>query len=266
MGRVGLAGFFTLVLTLVALLTAVGLADASHSANPPHMQGSSTVPRIPLYNSSSWAGYFNENFGGRVNGSATFVLASWVQPAMNCSSPKPAVALTAVGLDGMNSSTLEQVGSLGECIDHLASYSLFWQFYPSNSLQRIAGIKVSPGDTILANVSYSNATDKFTVNVRDGASTFTHTGKNPRALETSAECVVERSISSRGALSNLANFGSARFSYCYATINGYYHPIGSDNGFRAEVRMVSATSGKVIASVSSLVQGAGFSVTWKGYD
>ncbi|HMK82584.1 MAG TPA: G1 family glutamic endopeptidase, partial [Candidatus Bathyarchaeia archaeon] len=60
--------------------------------------------------STNWAGY-------AVTGTdVSDVVGTYIQPAVSCSSQTTYVA-TWVGIDGYSSSTVEQTGTLAECID-----------------------------------------------------------------------------------------------------------------------------------------------------
>ncbi len=124
-------------------------------------------------------------------------------------------------------------------------------------------VAVKPGNVIRASVTYSSATNKFTVtikNINTGA-TRSATQSVAGAQRSSAEWIVERpSLCSAFScvLSTLANFGTSYFGYdktgvsgtSYATINGVNHPISSFTD--AAITMVGSGSGPILAKPSPL--------------
>jgi hypothetical protein len=261
-GRSRWAVLAALTMVTAALLSGVGFAAASASTVTSHSFAGPSAGTTN-YTSSNWAGYFAQWKVGHTNGSVTRVTGTWVQPTLNCASGGTAITAIWVGIDGAagGSMTVEQTGSLGECISGVASYYVWWELYPLNSVQIISGITPHAGDTITANVTFSTSTHKFTMSIKDGTKSFSKTAGQSGTLRNSAECIVERP-SNGVSLYNLAKFGTATFSTCTATIAGSSGGIGSfpQVGW---IDMMGTT--KVIAQTSALTSQKAFSVTWKGY-
>ena len=210
--------------------------------------------------SSNWAGYADVVAIGTV--SAAY--GSWVVPSLSC--PKHGTTYVAlwVGIDGYSDSTVEQTGVLGKCSSGTASYSTWYEFYPSPMIT--TSVAVKPGDVVSASVTYSSTTGEFTVsitNVNSGASTVS-TQAVSGAERSSAEWIVERPALCNiftCRLSTLANFGSASFGLQYttaggtnyATIGGTNAPISSFNNFA--ITMIASSTGPVLAQPSSLSDG-----------
>src|SRR5579862_3180624 len=95
--------------------------------------------------STNWSGYAG------TTGRYTSVSASWTQPAGTCSSGDQYAAFW-VGLDGYNSSTVEQTGSEVDCIGSTAEYYAWYEMYPGPS-QDYTNV-VRPGDQFTATVTY----------------------------------------------------------------------------------------------------------------
>ncbi len=208
-------------------------------------------------NSLNWSGYAVTS----TTGSVTVAQGSWVQPAITCSGGSSYAAFW-VGIDGFNSNTVEQTGTLGQCNKGVASYSAWYEFYPAASVT-ISTITVHARDSFTATVSYSTSTGKFTISITDNTTgkSFSTSGTVSGAQRSSAECIAERP-SIGGSITKLANFGTVSFSGCSATINGVTSAFGNFAGVNS-MNMVSR-SGKLLAQTSALgIDKASFTVTWK---
>lgn len=208
--------------------------------------------------SLNWSGYA---VGASVS-SVTIASGSWSQPAVTCAGGS-SYASFWIGIDGFNSGTVEQTGTLGQCSGGLERYSAWYEFYPAGSVT-ISTIAVHPGDVFTATVSYSPLTGMFTTTLNDVTTgkSFSTTGTVSGASRSSAECIAERP-SIGGSITKLANFGTAGFTSCTATINGVSGAFGTFIGVQS-IDMIGR-SGKVIAQTSALGgDKASFTVTWKG--
>jgi hypothetical protein len=205
-------------------------------------------------NSSNWAGYAAT--GG--TGSVTKVTGSWVQPSVRCGSATSLAAFW-VGIDGYSSTTVEQTGTIAECIGGTALYAVWWEMYPSNAVQVYASI--SAGDHFSASV-IRNSNGSFTMSITDKttSTTWATTASQAGTARTSAECIAEAPSGGSG-LYPLSNFGHVRFSSCRATISHANHGIGSFSTVTA-ITMTSTSSTRIKASVSSLTNNSAFTVTW----
>ena len=208
--------------------------------------------------SLNWSGYAVAASASTV----TVASGSWVVPKVTCSGGL-SYASFWVGIDGFNSGSVEQAGTLGQCFAGSPSYSAWYEFYPAASVT-ISTIAVKPGDAFTSTISYSGSTDTFTVTITDTTTgkTYSTTAPGSGAQRSSAECIAERP-SIGGSITRLANFGTGSFSRCTATISGASGAIGTFSGV-SSIDMVSK-SGKILASTSSIgTDKASFSVTWKG--
>jgi Peptidase A4 family len=205
--------------------------------------------------STNWAGYAAIG----ATGSVSKVSGKWVQPSVRCGS-STSLAAFWVGIDGFNSNTVEQTGTIAECISGTAIYAVWWEMYPLNAVQVYAA--VSAGDHFSATVTH-NANGTFTMSITDTttATTWATTASQSGTARTSAECIAE-APSGGSSLYPLSNFGHMRFSSCKATISGATHAIGVFSTVTA-ITMVSASSStRIKASVSSLTNNTAFTVTW----
>ena len=207
--------------------------------------------------SLNWSGYAV----AASTGSVTVASGSWIQPSVTCSGGT-SYASFWVGIDGFNSNTVEQAGTLGQCSGGVASYSAWYEFYPAASVT-ISSITVHPGDNFSSTISYSTSTGQFTLTITDvtTGNTYSKTGTVSGAQRSSAECIAERP-SIGGSITKLARFGTVSFSQCSATISGVSGAFGNFSGVQS-IDMVSR-SGKLLAQTSVLgTDNASFMVTWK---
>ena len=205
--------------------------------------------------SLNWSGYAV----GASSGSVTVASGSWIQPSVTCSGGA-SYASFWVGIDGFNSNTVEQSGTLGQCSGGVAYYSAWYEFYPAASVT-ISSITVHPGDSFSSTISYSSGQFSLTITDVTTGQSFTKTGTVSGAQRSSAECIAERP-SIGGSITKLARFGTVNFSQCNATINGVSGAFGSFSGVQS-IDMVGR-SGKLLAQTSALGgDKASFTVTWK---
>jgi len=213
--------------------------------------------------SENWSGYA---VTGAAN-SFTYAAGSWVVPAVTCASRKASYAAFWVGLDGYNSSTVEQTGTLAECDKEKPIYFAWYEFYPA-ALTTINTITVTPGDVMSAWVSYAN--DEFTTWLEDVTTgvTFSISSAVTGAERSSAEWIAEAPSSSSGVLP-LADFGTALFgtdstgvagTNC-ATAGGSCEPIGSYSTWEA-ITMESRRKLEAVPSALSS-DGTSFSVAYQ---
>jgi Peptidase A4 family len=245
---------------LVALLfvgVAVPAASAAASAAPAQGLSPAGTGGISTITSNNWAGY---GAVGPAADTVTKISASWVEPSLSCSSTT-ALAVFWVGIDGLGTSSVEQVGTIAQCYEGAASYGAWWEIYPLNAIQIISKIAVAPGDHFTASVTYSAAAVKFTMKITDTTTgvSFSKTHAYTPAARETAECIAERPSGSSG-LYPLADFGKVKFTSCEATISGTHAGIGT---FSSVYRINMKQSGVTLASTGTLTSSKTFTVTWK---
>jgi hypothetical protein len=249
-------GVAVFAMILSAISPGVGLAIAAMPVTAGHVDAAPSASTLGY--SYNWAGYA----AGGANGTVTQVVGTWVQPTLNCASPKTTYLATWVGIDGFNTSDLVQTGTGGACSGGSASYNAWWEVLPASETI-IGSIPVHAGDTITASVTYSTTSKKFTMAIADGTHSFSKTEKVSHTVRNAAECIVERPEVGRS-LSNLAKFTSDQFSSCTATISGVTGGVGTF-GSVFEIDMVNNHDTKIIGKTSAVTGGKTFHVTWKGY-
>jgi hypothetical protein len=228
--------------------------------------------------STNWAGYATYD---QANHSVTKVSGSWVQPRVTCPSNGTQYAAFWVGIDGFTTQAVEQDGTLVECHLGVASYTAWWELYPTNAIQVISSIVVHPGNTISASVVYHAPHAMYTMTVDDltTGKNFTITAAqapqyaaNPE--QNSAECVIERPAEiSHGVVSllHLADFGTVQFSTCTATVGGSTSGVGN---FAPAAILYMVGSKSTQTNIIYLASPGGptnivkwaFTTTWQGFN
>lgn len=194
--------------------------------------------------SQNWSGY---GVSGDT-GSVTAASGSWVVPAVTCTAA--GATATWVGIDGLTSSTVEQIGTDSDCYDLgggviVPWYYAWYEFYPAGSVP--LGMPIHPGDVMSASVAYiGNGQFTVTLNNVTTGGTFNVTQTVGSTQLTSAEWITEAPTDPSSGILPLSNFGSASFGFdntfvsntCGATLNMTTGTIGS---FGSSVTDISMT-------------------------
>ncbi len=213
--------------------------------------------------STNWSGYAAEtNLTSPASNAVTQVSGSWKVPTV--SGKSTAYASVWVGIDGYSSDSVEQLGTEQDTSRSGAtSYYAWWEMYPNPS-EEITTVKISPGDSISASVTYSSGA--YTLQIKDNTTSKSFsTTEKATAQRSSAEWIVEAPSSNSGVLP-LANFGTATFSGATATISGTTGAIDNSSWQNTSIDM-ETNSGTVIDQTSALTDSGGtssFSVTYTG--
>lgn len=217
-----------------------------------HLIGPSTThpgARNTTTTSTNWSGYAAT--GG--SGSFTSISSSWAEPMGTCRSGNQYSAFW-VGLDGYNSSSVEQIGSEVDCSGSTPRYYSWYEMYPANPVNFSGTVR--RGDHLTGSVTYTGGST-FTLRLSDTTEGWsqTITKRLSGAARSSAEVVAEAPCcTAGGGILPLANFGTVGF--LGSTANGSalsnFSPVG--------VNLVSA-NGVAEDSVSSL-HGGSFTATW----
>lgn len=223
-----------------AQLTQAIAAHESHS-----VQGLRGAGRVSAsVESTNWSGYANTGSSG----SYKTVSASWVQPAVSCSSSTTYSAFW-VGLDGYSNSALEQTGTEADCIGGRATYGAWWEVLPAAE-SAYSGVTVKAGDSITASVT-DNGNGTFTMKLSDStegwSKSTTHAGSSGYQ-DSSAEVIAE-APEVNGSIAKLADFGTVNFS-------------SSLTSSATEIVMINS-SGSTVRAQPSGISGGSFSDVWK---
>lgn len=241
----------TLALLLVALVgplhaSAASIASSRHASVPSHFTSLPQFIKGTTTASTNWSGY------AAASGTYTSVSASWTEPSVKCT--RTAYAAFWVGLDGYNSSTVEQTGADSDCSGTTPKYYAWYEMYPAYPVDLSKTVKA--GDAMSASVTYEGSSS-FKLSISDSTQNWTYTVTKTLsgASRSSAEVIAEAPSSFSGVLP-LANFGTVNFSNSKA--NG--QAIGNFNPVEI---VMETSSGTVKAQPSALSGGTAFSDTWK---
>jgi hypothetical protein len=249
------------------------------------------LPRLSLWESTSgnWSGYAVPLETSHVTDTFSFVLGSWVVPAVTGAQQTDNFSSVWVGLDGYADGTVEQIGTEQDWLGTSQVNYAWFEMYPSGAWELDpADYPVNTGDKISAQVSYvgefsvsigrgltepefvfdltitdvSNGRQKWSFSTYPNYASYSSTFS---AARSSAEWIVEGPSSSSGILP-LADFGAVNFAGCMAI--GKSRTIEPISFWPDDpLTMIDPNGGG--ASPSSLVtKGSGgiatsaFSVTW----
>jgi Peptidase A4 family len=162
---------------------------------------------------SNWAGYVASG------GAYSAVSGSWVVPQASNTTDSTAADATWVGIGGMNSDDLIQVGTQDVVsAGGQLSATAFYELLPYNA-QSLGGVSVDPGDSISASISQVGS-GEWDVTLTDNTNGSTYTNMvYYDSSESSAEWIEEDPSDGVGQIP-FDNFGSVSFSDCSTTDNG----------------------------------------------
>ncbi len=221
-----------LLVALVGLL----LPATARASEPNH--------RLDHARSTNWSGYANYT-----TGPYTSVSASWTQPSVNCNITPTGYASFWDGLDGYNTSTVEQTGTEGECQRGHARYFAWYEMYPAYPVNlSTTQYPVTPGDTFTSSVTALGGGQFKLVLTDVGHWTNEVTKTLSSAKLGSAEVIAE--APSSGRVLPLADFGTASF-------------LSSSLVAPEKIAMVTNNGKTVKAEPGPFEAGGGFTDTWQ---
>jgi hypothetical protein len=229
------------------------LLIGDHGVNHRVSRFSKKVEGLNQVESTNWSGYADTGSGfSKVSG-------SWTEPSASCGGGIQLAAFW-VGIDGYNSGSVEQDGTMIECYYGGLYQFSWWEMYPSNAVQ-VVGTSVASGDHISASVVRSGTS--YSLSVTDSthpANSFTTNRSCSGCANSSAEWIAEAPSGSNG-LYPLAHFSTWTLSNASVSAGSTSGTISRfpDN----EITMVN-NSGQVKAQPGPLnSSGSSFSVTWE---
>ena len=245
--------------------------------------GDNSIRHATSVSSSNWSGYAD------VSETYNSVSASWTEPTVSCSStllgslgsgllgglsagslngvatsllggPSAAAAFW-VGLDGYNSTSVEQLGTDSDCNGSTPSYYAWYEMYPNPSVD--LSNPVSPGDSLTSSV-VTNGTN-YTLSIRDNTKGWSYsTTQSGDFSRSSAEVIAEAPSECAEIFCSeipLANFGQVNFTG--SAVSDSSGTSGGLSAFPADEITMASSTGTTEATPSSLSDaGADFSVTW----
>lgn len=278
----------------LTMFTFLPLESANHAA--PEIQTRHQHRPMALHgkrdatssSSFNWSGYAVTGS----KGSVTDVKGSWIVPAVTCTGSDlgstGGYSSFWIGIDGWNSSTVEQLGTDSDCVSaegtsNTPTYYAWYEFYPKPSMyignptNNFKGYIVQPGDVMSAEVK-AGSRSSFTVTISNQTKgwTFARTSSVSHAQQSSAEWIAEApsGCNTAGGFCPLPDFGTIDFGSgfthvlhtSYATVSGKTLPLGSFSTIQEAV-MVNYPSGATIMAQPSAVEdgNTSFSVQWNNY-
>ncbi len=205
---------------------------------------------------TNWSGYVAAtNVNSPATESVSAVTGTWVVPRVSVTA-SDAYSSDWVGIDGWTSPTVEQVGTEGDSLGGVATYSAWWEMYPAYPVY-ITSMTISPGDTMTGSVVWISG-DTFQMSLTDvttGVSFSAAETLGQTADRVSAEWIHEAPSWSLGVLP-LAATSPATFTACQTTINGVQGPIGSPLWQNSSMDLVQASDFSVLlAEPTALASG-----------
>jgi hypothetical protein len=275
------------VATAAAAVAMAPVASASASSASPapsfhlhgfHLVTNAHLPRTVLphlaknatVDSNNWSGYAAV---AKKNVALRFVESTFTVPSVNCSAVRigsggQTYAAEWVGLDGFNSTTVEQTGVDSFCnsTTGAATNQAWYEMFP---LDPVVFTGVNPGDTIFVAVYFDKSTNQYQLTMEDKT-----TGADMQADQNcpsgstcdrnSAEVIEEDPGGSVAGGINLADFGTANFSASLVTArDGLRGTLSPSSLWTSTEIIMQDPSGDDMATPSALTDsGADFSVTW----
>jgi hypothetical protein len=207
--------------------------------------------------SDNWSGY-------AVTGSSfTHVRGTWTVPTVDCGLTPNTFSAFWLGLDGLTSSTVEQIGTDSDCNGTIPSYYAWYEFAPNTAIL-IDGVSISPGDQVSASVGYSNGEFTLTITNENTGQSYSKTARFSGAKRSSAEWIAEAPCcTSNGSVLPLSDFAIVFFGSGHSTDASTAGPISNFGRNVQEITMAGST-GKNEAVASPLTSGGtSFTVTWR---
>ncbi len=263
-------GLATLLACLGFAATTATHASPASSARSQRPQVLEHPPSRPTHFSRLQRGLVTTtNWAGWANTGATFtdVRASWTQPAATCPTATREYSAFWVGIDGYNSSSVEQVGTDADCAGtNRPVYYGWYEMYPTAPVALSFWTHpIGPRDLMSAIVSAAGT--QFTFELVDWSRGWVYktTQYSATAQRSSAEWITEAPSACSDYVCTvlpLADFGSVNFIDASTVGNGRLAVIST---FPHDALVMVNDTGTIIKAVPSLLNsyGSGFSVTWK---
>jgi hypothetical protein len=225
--------------------------------------GSATTHRAVLTGAQAtqnWAGYelSGETF--------TAASATWVVPTANCAGTQTTYADQWVGIDGVASPTIEQLGTQSNCNDGVATYDAWYELSGNATLDAGGEVPdsgtVAAGDTVHAAVAaVAGSWTLVLTDVTQGwTAPFTIDNPVPTPLQTSAEFIIEDpTLSLTNTRDPLTDFGAITMTNASVSSTTSAGSLGSFP--RSVITMTNGVN--PLATTGALSRGGhDFTVTW----
>ena len=223
-----------------------------------HTRPAHAVKNVTASSSFNWSGYADT---ATKHQTFTKVSGAWTTPSVTCNA-EDQITSDWVGLDGFNSNTVEQLGTISWCFQGAPTYFTWYEMFPKGTVE--VGMALKPGDKISASVTRTNTS--YALKLTDATTagnniSVTKTCALATCVDTSAEWISERPSFSIGIVPQ-AHYNAFKITAGSVTANGHTTTIGAGPGVNS-VTMVDATDAYNLNTVSALTGGNAFSTTWK---
>jgi hypothetical protein len=200
---------------------------------------------------SNWAGYV------ATGGTYTAISGSWTVPSVSDSTDDLAADASWIGIGGVSTDDLIQVGTQNLVQDGQVTNGSFYEELPDSS-ETIPTVTVSPGDTITASIQESEG-GEWLITIKDitNGESFSNTVYYDSS-ESSAEWIEEAPSEDGSNIIPLDQFGSVSFTNGSVADNNTNESI---EGSGAKAINMESSAGEALTDVSSLTNGNSFSVT-----
>ena len=218
------------------------------------------VKGVTAFQSFNWSGYADTASSAQT---FTKVSGSWTTPSVTCSA-EDQITSDWVGLDGFNSATVEQLGTISWCYKGKPLYFTWYSMFPNGTTE--VGAALKPGDKISASVTRTGTS--YALRLTDSTTSgnnisVTKTCPLTTCLDTSAEWVSERpSFAKPFGIVPQAHYNAFKITNGSQTSGGHTGTIGAGPGV-TEITMRDATSAYNLGTVSALTGGNSFTTTWR---
>ena len=223
----------------------------------PAMSSASNSSRI---DSTNWAGYAVARPGAVFR----YVQATFFVPYVDCVGTPNAYSSHWVGLDGLNSRTVEQLGVEAGCSGTSPQYYAWYEMYPGNEA---SAFFVKPGNSIVASVYYNKHTKMFLLTLLD-TTTGQHFSHSLECTATSctrasAQIISESPADGSGQALPLADYRASSFSGISVTDSlGHRGTLSSSRWNTYEIIQINSSANTVAAQPTSLYRGTAFNDYW----
>ena len=223
-----------------------------------HTRHAHAVKNVTAAASFNWSGYADT---ATKHQTFTKVSGAWTTPSVTCNA-EDQITSNWVGLDGFNSNTVEQLGTISWCFQGAPVYFTWYEMFPAGTVE--VGTALKPGDKISASVTRTGTSYalKLTDSTTAGNNiSVTKTCALATCVDTSAEWISERPSFSIGIVPQ-AHYNAFKLTSGSVTANGKTTTIGAGTGVNS-ITMIDATQTYNLNTVSALTGGNAFSTTWK---
>ena len=217
-------------------------------------------PGRAIIHSLNWAGYAGNRAGTRFR----YVSAAFQVPYLDCAAAPKSYSSHWVGLDGLGSASVEQVGIEADCSGSRAQYYAWYEMYPKPVS---VAFQVRVGNAIQASVTYKRSARKFVLTLRD-TTNGRHLSRTLKCaakacLRSSAEVISEAPSNGSGGILPLADYRAAGFSSIALTTSGGRHSGLNSRAWNTyQIVGVGDSSHQLEAQPTSLIGGRAFSTYW----